>query len=211
VHDRRIDGKVHTFGNHGALWMNAMTWWDHETESIWSQPWGRALEGEYKGVELFLLPSQLTTWLNWRNAHPQTLVMSNDLDRVSLFGKQGFRPNFVIGLILNNQAKAYYYLDVEKQGIVHDWLNDVPILVWAAAEEINAFVRVMDDQVLTFEWNGETLIDVETGSTWNLSRGLALSGPLQGRSLQQVPSSSAFDWAWLDFYPESDIYSPPQD
>jgi len=35
VHNRRIDGATDTFGNEGALFMNAMTWWDWEAGSIW--------------------------------------------------------------------------------------------------------------------------------------------------------------------------------
>ena len=53
VHDRRIDGQTHIFGNSGGLMMNAMSWRDHTTESIWSQPWGRSIDGVSKGVELF--------------------------------------------------------------------------------------------------------------------------------------------------------------
>jgi len=55
---------------------------------------------------------------------------------------------------------------------------------------------------------GDGLIDEETGSTWDIARGRAVDGPLKGAVLQGVPSSSAFDWAWLDFYPASDFYTP---
>jgi hypothetical protein len=53
------------FGNQGGLFMNAMTWWDHESESVWSQPWGRAIAGPLKGIELELLPSELVPWETW--------------------------------------------------------------------------------------------------------------------------------------------------
>jgi hypothetical protein len=85
VHDRRIDGISHTFGNAGTLFMRAMTWYDHETESIWSQPWGRAIIVPYKGIELFLLPSELTTWGEWRARHAYTTALINDLER---FGRR---------------------------------------------------------------------------------------------------------------------------
>ena len=80
--------------------MNAMTWWDHETESVWSQPWGRAIQGDYKGVELFLLPSQITTWGSWKNEFPNSLVMINDLE---ILGSRRvrFSDDFVIGLLID--------------------------------------------------------------------------------------------------------------
>ena len=104
-----------------------MTWYDHETSSTWSQPWGRSLIGTYKGVELFLLPSQITTWGSWVAEHPNTLAMTTGVNRLGL--RQRFSPEFVIGLLLANNAKAYYYEDVAKAGLVNDRLGDIPIFV----------------------------------------------------------------------------------
>jgi hypothetical protein len=207
VHDRRIDGQAYTFGNAGALYRNAMTWWDHTTESIWSQPWGRAIRGELKGVELFLLPSQLTTWSAWKSEHPQTLVMNSGYSRLSVFREQ-FDPDFVVGLLLAGEAKAFYYGDVAAAGVVNDFVGDVPVMVWAADNNFHAYVRQVDDRLLTFRVQDGELIDEETGSTWDVTRGLATDGPLAGQGLQSVPSSSAYDWAWLDFYPDSAFYRP---
>jgi hypothetical protein len=207
VHDRRIDGVTHTFGNAGSLFMNAMTWYDHETNSIWSQPWGRAIRGDYKGVQLNLLPFQLTTWANWKEAHPDTQVMADDLNRIGR-SRQGFQPDFVIGLVLGENARAYYYQDAIDIGAINDMLGEVPVVVWASDEIYNAYIRQVDGQTLTFRSEGESLIDLETGSVWDVVRGLAVSGPLEGSSLRAVPSLSSFDWAWEDFYPDSSFYSP---
>ena len=186
--------------------MNAMTWWDHETESIWSQPWGRSIDGLYKGTELFLLPSQVTTWGSWKAEHPESLVMINDVSRLG--GRQKFDPDFVIGLILADQAKAYGYRDVAEVGVVNDAIGDIPIFVWAADNNFHAYIRQVGDQVLTFTLDGDGLVDEETGSTWDLTRGLATAGPLKGQSLQPVPGSTSYDWAWEDFYPGTEFYIP---
>ena len=74
VHRRELDGEEVIFGNQGALWGNAMTWWDHDTGSIWSQPLGEAILGPRKGERFELLPSTLTTWEAWQSAHPETLA-----------------------------------------------------------------------------------------------------------------------------------------
>ncbi len=184
--------------------MNAMTWYDHKTNSIWSQPWGRALEGELKGVELFPLPYQLTTWDNWRKEHPESLAMVNDHSRLSF--AESFDTGFVIGLILGAEVKAYRYEDVADATIVNDVLGSFPVVVWAANDNYHAYIRQVDDQLLTFRLEGDRLVDSETGSTWDLTNGLAVNGPLKGQGLIAVPSMSAFDWAWLDFYPESEFY-----
>lgn len=206
VHDRRIDGETQVFGNAGALFMNAMTWYDHETETVWSQPWGRGIQGKLKGVELFLLPSQLTTWAEWKAAHPETLAMTNDVSRVRF--TQGFDAEFVIGLVLAETAKAYYFEDVAAVTAVNDTIGDYPVVVWAQGSGFHAYLRQVGDQVLTFHAKGKGLVDVETGSSWDVSRGLATAGPLTGRSLQPVPTLSAFDWAFSDFYPDASFYQP---
>jgi hypothetical protein len=186
--------------------MNAMTWYDHRTESIWSQPWGRAIEGRYRGVELFPLPFQLTSWRAWRTEHPDTLVMTNEL----AFAGRGerFSEDFVIGLLLAGESTAYYYRDVVEQGVVNDTLGTTPVFIWAADENFHAYIRQVNGQTLTFYLEDSTLRDRQTGSTWNVTRGLATAGPLQGEGLQPVPAVSAFDWAWQDFYPQSELYVP---
>lgn len=207
VHDRRIDGEEIIFGNYGGLFMSAMTWYDHKTNSIWSQPWGRAIHGELKGVELRILPSQMTTWGNWKEQHPETLAMINDYDRLGS-RKLAFWDGFVVGISLAGMDKAYYYQDLEAIGLLNDTLGDVPILVWAGDNTYEAYARSVEGQVLTFVFENGQLSDVETGTVWDVARGLAIEGPLTGRALQPIPSSSSYDWAWFDFFPESELYKP---
>jgi hypothetical protein len=207
VHDRRIDGETFVFGNAGALFMNAMTWWDRESGSIWSQPWGRAIKGDFKGVELFLLPSSIASWGSWRSQHPETLVMTNDLDLLGS-GRQGFNTDFVIGVLIDGNAKAYAFEEVRRQGLINDVIESFPVLLWAAEKEYYVYLRETDTNTLTFRFEGDSIVDNETGSIWNIAQGRATEGPLAGQTLQALPSSSAFDWAWLDFYPQSEIYSP---
>jgi hypothetical protein len=188
--------------------MNAMTWYDHSTQSIWSQPWGRAIEGSLKDVQLDLLPSQVTTWASWRTEHPKTLAMTNGAGAVSSDLRQGFRTDFVIGLVLGDQSKAFYFEDAAAAGAINDALDDFPVVVWAADDRFHAYVRQIDGRTLTFRAEGDNLFDEETGSRWDVARGLAVDGPLRGSVLQAVPSSTAYDWAWRDFYPDSDFYVP---
>ncbi len=207
MHDRRIDGVPQTFGNAGGLFMSAMTWYDHETRSIWSQPWGRAIEGPRRGITLFLLPSQLTTWGAWRREHPESLVMVTDFERYG-GSRTRFREGFVIGVILEDAAKAYPFSLARERRVINDWVGDHPVLVWASEDNFHAYLRRVGDMVLTFRAEGDDVVDGETGSRWDVARGLAVSGPLRGQGLLALPVTSAFDWAWLDFYPESEIYQP---
>ena len=187
--------------------MRAMTWYDHETESLWSQPWGRAIIGPYKGIELFLLPSELTTWGEWRARHAYTTALINDLER---FGRRrhAFSPDFVIGLVLDGQAKGFYFTDIAAAGIVNAAVGEIPVVLRASGDSWQAYLRIADGRVLTFVYADDKVVDLETGSSWDFTRELATTGTLAGHALQPVPSMSAFDWAWVDFYPEAALYHP---
>ena len=207
MHDRRIEDDVYTFGNAGGLYLNAMTWWDHQTKSIWTQPLGEALQGKLSGVQLDLLPSQVTTFADWVALHPESFVMINDVHKLGT-RRQGFRDDFVIGVVLAEAARAYYFTDVVATGIVEDQLGAFPLVIWVEAPNFSAFLRKLDGQVLNFVRVDGIWQDAETGSAWDQQRGLAISGELAGRSLQPVPTLTSFDWAWNDFYPFTGFYVP---
>ena len=185
--------------------MRAMTWWDHQTSSIWSQPTGTAIGGALVGTQLDLLPSQVTTWANWVAAYPQTFVLVNDFGRLGTH-RQTFSEEFVIGVQIDGWALAFYYQAVAQSGFVQTVIGDWPVLVWAADAEYGVFLRQGGEQTLTFFMQDGEVYDDQTGSRWDIVHGLALEGPLKGQVLQPLPSLTAYDWAWLDFYPGSGIY-----
>jgi hypothetical protein len=119
-----------------------------------------------------------------------------------------FDSDFVIGLLLDGQAKAYQFEDVVEGVVVNDSFAGFSVLVWAEGDRFHAYLRTVNDMELTFRWEQGRLLDIETNSWWNVALGLAVDGELKGEALQPVPSSTAFDWAWLDFYPDSEMYTP---
>jgi hypothetical protein len=94
--------------------------------------------------------------------------------------------------------------------VINDAVGPHPVLVYAdpATRRVQTFLRALRDRTLTFALRGDVLVDQESGSTWDPTRGLSLTGPLRGEALRVVPHNSSFDWAWLDFYPQSEFYSP---
>jgi hypothetical protein len=61
------------------------------------------------------------------------------------------------------------------------------------------FEPTVDGRRLTFRPDGEGIIDVETGSTWD-AFGKAVDGPLEGAALTAVPHTSTFWFAWSSFH-----------
>ena len=66
------------------------------------------------------------------------------------------------------------------------------------------FDRRVNGRTLTFSWNGETFVDEETRSSWNLL-GQALSGELSGTVLSPIVHDNTLWFAWAAFRPDTRI------
>ncbi len=187
--------------------MRAMTWWDHETDSIWSQPIGKAFIGPLRGRHLVPIPAALVPWATWRAEHPSTLALA---DEGFAFFREGPRDDFVIGIALGEYAKAFQYRDAARVRVVNDYVGPQPVLVYTdpSSRRVQTFLRSITRQTFTFVLHNGTLVDQETGSTWDPIRGISTAGVLRGEVLRVIPHNSSFDWAWRDFYPHSEFYKP---
>lgn len=135
--------------------------------------------------------------------------MSTGVGGFRLF-REGARDDFVIGVALGDVARAYRWRDASRVGVVNDLVGDVPVVVAGnpLSRNIAVFGRIVGDRLLTFrlDLDREELVDDETGSRWNTSTGVVVSGPLRSSVLKNIPWSPAFDWAWMNHYPHSTFY-----
>ena len=67
-----------------------------------------------------------------------------------------------------------------------------------------AFVPVVDGERLSFEARDGEIVDTRTESVWNVL-GRAISGPLEGTSLEPVIHANHFWFAWSVFQPDTRI------
>ena len=65
--------------------------------------------------------------------------------------------------------------------------------------------RQLDGQLLTFRKDGDTIIDNETGSTWNIV-GQAIDGELAGQQLTRIIHADHFWFSWAAFRPDTIIF-----
>lgn len=140
--------------------------------------------------------------------------------RVGLFGPGSVDPRledkqYVLGLALAGRARAYPYSLLERKTIVNDVVAGTPVLVVFSGADQSAFVferYVATSVELTFRLATGTdpeelrLEDEQSGSLWDGRNGEALAGPWRGWSLDRLPSTSAFWFAWHDHYPHTDVY-----
>jgi len=227
VYSRIVDGEEYTFGVSGKLIMNVLVMYDRQTDSLWSQLLGEAVEGPLQGKKLEFLPSWQTTWGDWKARYPDTLALvkgyrgsgdpydfyysSNDAGVIGETTRDGrlYVKEFVIGVEHESDPVAYPFSVLNDQPVVNDVIGDLPVLVVFNADTGDGvvFERVVEGQVLVFNLASEfTLQDEQTGSIWNGRTGEAMAGPLAGHALGRVKSTRSFWFGWKDFYPETRVY-----
>ena len=200
VHRREIDGRAVLFGNHGALLGNAMTWWDHETGSIWSQPRGEAIAGPHRGTKLELLPSQLTTWGTWKTQYPHSLALDAP-GRPSSFELE----TMAIVVEIDGDAVAYPVDSVARIGVVNGTVAGVPLAVVIDPDRRDqwaVFARTLHGSVLQLELRNGALEDRESGSRWHAGTGVSLDGTLAADTLARIPAFTAFPRDFDTFWPD---------
>ena len=206
VHRRELSGETLVFGNHGALWGNAMTWWDHATGSVWSQPIGEAIAGPLKGAQLETLPVSFTTWDAWRAAYPATVALEAPA------GNSGFNlEDMVIVVDFGEQAAGYPVPALRDLGVVNDRVAGVDIAVVIdpeSAERWTVFSRRLDDRTIDLLVRDGLLVDTETGTEWDPVLGIGTAGPLEGEVLDQLPGFTAFPRDFDTFWPDGTMWVP---
>ena len=73
--DRRVGGRVLSFGVSGKLRNSDMVMYDRETQSWWQQALGEGIVGEMTGAELEQWPTWMESWAEFRARNPGGLVM----------------------------------------------------------------------------------------------------------------------------------------
>jgi hypothetical protein len=201
VHRREVAGQELVFGNHGALWGNAMTWWDHETGSVWSQPIGEAIVGPLKGERLELLPSSLVSWGDWKQQHPGTVALD-----APNFGDGYDLDQMAIVVELGAESVAFPVTEVRRVHVVNDWVNDAPVAVVVDPESDQwvVFSRQLDDRVVELEAMDGLLAEVGGIARWDPVRGLAQEGD---QNLNILPGFTSFPRDYVTFFPDGAFWT----
>ena len=76
MYSTQVNGEVLRFGTSGLLYRSNKLMYDRNTNTLWTQFLGEPVVGPLadSGIVLERLPVVLTTWGEWRTAHPDTTV-----------------------------------------------------------------------------------------------------------------------------------------
>ena len=190
--DATIDGSATEFGVSGLLYNSDVLLYDRDTESLWSHILSKAVSGKQVGKKLTLLPVSHTTWRDWREKHPDTLVLSDDTghyrdyqrdpyagyeeSRYTYFAVNNEAPDnyhpkeIVVGLDIDGVYKAYPFIELDKQGK-------------------SRFSDAVNGTLFNFDWDSANRSITITNSAG-----------------QQVAGIQGFWFAWFAFHPDTEVY-----
>lgn len=75
---RVLGGEVTQLGVSGLLYNSDLVFYDRSTGTLWDQIEATGIVGPLTGESLEFVAVTMTSWSRWRNAHPETLVLSPD-------------------------------------------------------------------------------------------------------------------------------------
>ena len=89
VFRRAVGGAPRTFGVSGLVLNGNLVFYDRRDaaaqESLWSQLQFKAISGPAVGTALEIIPIVVTSWGEWRAAHPETTIMPLLVERVRVY------------------------------------------------------------------------------------------------------------------------------
>jgi hypothetical protein len=112
----------------------------------------------------------------------------------------------VVGLVVRGEARAYPLVQLRRARIRETVIGGEPVLLVHGDDDAlwaSAYSRRLGDRVLSFRLRAGSLVDTESGSRWSLTSGRATSGPLAGRSLRRLPSTTSYWFAWRGLHPRT--------
>ena len=206
---------------------------DEETGSWWQQVTGEAILGPLKGKRLKSVMHDELTFVTWKQEQPAGRVLKPDpaivakgdyapadwerqIDRLPVATrlKDDTLPprELIVGLRVNNAARAYPMSLVKQQSPIIDQLGETPIVVVLGEDgkSVRAFETLVDGQKAEFFLKPAAsplrLVDVHTQSEWDFT-GTAVSGSQTGKQLKKVYALLDFWFDWKTYNPQTTVYS----
>jgi hypothetical protein len=190
AYERVIDGEPVEFGTSGKLYNSNLVMYDRKTDTYWSQIDGKAIIGELTGMELKEISIDTVVWRDWKEAHPDSSVLSQKTGHIRNYGKDPYGSYYedsflffpvenednrihaktvIFGIEINDKFKAYREEDIIKSdGLITDVLDGVNVKV------------ERDDAGIV------KITNVDTG--------------------EEIVKERDFWFAWYAFHPETSLY-----
>ena len=160
VFDREVYGAILRFGVSGNLRNSDLIMWDNLTESWWQQLTGEGIVGDFAGVQLDFLPSQLISYDEFKGAFPAGQVLNRETGRAWSYGSNPYpgydsvdgRPFLfdgrldkrlpatarVVAISIGGEDVAYPFELLRSARVVNDTVGGEPVVVLWTPETVSA-------------------------------------------------------------------------
>jgi hypothetical protein len=211
-----VNGKTERFRLVGMDHFNAM-FEDKTTKSWWRQATGEAVAGPLKGRFLPELASTQTELKKWISLYPHTSIMQPDpsfqvkYDSLSNYeagkrkGKLTRRDtlswqdkSWIVGVKTGEHSKAYDWIQLEKERIIHDEIGGLPIAVVLAADNKSFAALRRTDKSQKFTFYNDTLTDGR--NKYNL---IGASYDPNAQDLEKINAYQEYWHSWRTFQPNT--------
>ncbi len=187
-----IRGLQLKFGVSGLLYNSDVLFYDRQTESLWSQIAAKAVTGKLAGTDLEQLVLAHTTWSDWLEKHPRTLVLSTKTGYLRSYNANpyaGYEQSRKLYFQVNHKAPTTYHPKERILGLNASGVYKAYPFVELNKQATSQFVDVVNEQSFTIEWNQEHQ-----------------SGSVMDSNGNEVPVMQAFWFAWFGFHPETEVF-----
>ncbi len=206
------------FGSSGFLYRSNKLMFDRETHSLWNQFTGKPVVGPMveTGITLRQRPVVITTWDDWKTAHPETRVLSLNT---------GHRRNYGSGVVYSSYfnspelmfpaqvdqttyaqkdyvytirdfgaARAWPLEAFTRKTVINDAISGKPLVLIGDARTRS--VRAYERGALTFEASAGGLL-ADDATRWRVSEEALVSD--SGARLPRVAGHIAYWFAWNNY------------
>jgi hypothetical protein len=238
VYSTGIDGDRVEFGTSGMLYRSNKLMYDRKTNTLWNQFTGVPAAGSLvgTGIRLELLPVVTTTWGEWLEAHPDTMVLAQETglypgrfyrsewDARSIYFNYRESPltmfpiwrnsddlaakGQVLGLRVNGEVKAYPLEALRADKVVNDELGGQPLVVITVGRiGSRAYEREGYTFSLEEDADGEDIVLTDNdGQLWQIGEDALVRVDDPSVHLPRIPTHNAYWFGWYSFYPETEAY-----
>lgn len=190
--DANIDGKVTEFGVSGLLYNSDVLLYDRNTESLWSQISSHAIAGEMVGTKLKRLPISHTSWKDWEEKHPHTLVLSEETGHSRNYSRDpyaGYEKSPTLYFSVNNRAPEIYHPKELVVGIEVDGAFKAYPFIELEKNAKSSFTDKLNGKNFTIKWDSE-----------NRAVSIFDAGG------KEVAGIQGFWFAWFAFHPDTEVF-----
>ncbi len=207
------------FGSSGFLYRSNKLMYDQATHSLWNQFTGRPVTGPLtgSGIELKVRPVAITSWREWRAAHPTTRLLSlqtghqRNYSPGAAYGAYFASPELMFPALTQDrrlEPKDYVFA-LRGSGVERAW----PLTLFAGGRVINdaagivnivlvgdaatRTVRAYRRDGLDFTTGRDTQHLRARGQDWRITEAALIAS--DGRQLDRMPGHIAYWFAWAGY------------